>query len=460
MSARLSQAMLPAARAPHWSLAVSALLALAPGVATCLWAQQPVTIAPVAMVQAVEPLPPTVGLASPTPGPAQALSLPDLEQIALSNNPSLARAGALVGAARGNWIQVGIPPNFSYGYLGQQLGAGGIAEQHAFMVDGEIVTGHKLMLNREVASHEVARAEQNFAAQERRVITDVRIAFYDALLAQRGLELAEQLLNTAQLGQQAASRLTRAGETSKVDLLQANIEVYGAENGLTAARNRHFAAWQTLTAVLGVPQLAPTPLCGDLNGIPGNIQWDECLNRLLSISPEIAAAVANVDRAYAALARARHEPIPNLRFQGGVMQDQGIGGKTDGIVQLLLPLPIWDRNQGGIRQAESELMAAEQAVHQLELDLQNRLAPVFERYSTARNQMHRFRERILPDAQESLSLVRRGYEAGEFPFLTLLAAQRTYVLTNVEYLQTLRDLQSAAAEIDGQLLRNSLAVAP
>src|SRR5439155_5482390 len=287
---------------------------------------------------------------------------------------------------------------------------------------------------------------------QQRVLTDVRVAFYEALLAQRNLELAQTLLKIAGEATNTAQRLFSAGETSEVDLRQAEIEVFNAENNLNDARQRHFAAWQTLRAVMGVPLLPTAVLRGDLESIPDNITWDETLNRLLSTSPEIGAATANVERARAALVRARREPIPNFRLQGGPMQDQGIGGKTDGIVQALLPLPIINRNQGAISQAMADITAAERAVQQVELDLQNRLAPVFERYSSSVYRVRRYREKILPSAEKSLELVRRGYGAGEFPFLNLLNTQRTYFQTNQAYLQSLLDLRSSAAQIEGLLL--------
>src|SRR5207244_6324357 len=121
--------------------------------------------------------------AQPPPPGTAVLTLPVLEQWALQNNPSLARFQAMVAAARGNWIQVGLPPKFSWGYLGQQLGSGNRASQHALLIDGEIMTGGKLTLNRAIAEQEVARAEQGLYAQEQRVLADVRLAFDDALWA-------------------------------------------------------------------------------------------------------------------------------------------------------------------------------------------------------------------------------------------------------------------------------------
>ncbi len=421
-------------------------------------AQQPVVIQPAGLHQPEPPGPPPPrGEELPQPLP-DGLSLADLEHIALAGNPSLGRARALVAAARGNWVQVGLRNNPSVGYLGQQLGSGGAAEQHALLIEQEFITGGKRQLNRAVAEQEIARAEQLLAAQQQRVLTDVRLAFYDALLAQQRLQLAQQLLQTARQGQTAADRLQKAGETSKVDLIQSNLEVESAEIELNKAENQHNFIWLSLAAILGQPQMPPTVLRGDLDAAPTNLTWDQTLARLLATSPEIAAAMSELERARWALDRARAQVVPNVRFQGAVMQDNGIGGKTDGIVQVLVPLPLLNRNQGAIQQARAEIIAAEQALQQLELDLQHRLAPVFQRYATAAHQVRRYRERILPQADESLTLVRRGYEAGEFAYLLLLSSQRTYFQTNLQYLDSLRELRASAVEIEGLLLRDSLSV--
>ena len=137
------------------------------------------------------------------------------------------------------------------------------------------------------------------------------------------------------------------------------------------------------------------------------------------------------------------------------MSDNGIGGKTDGIVQMTMPLPLYNRNQGVIQQSHAAVVAAEHSMALLELRLQNQLAPVYERYASASNQVRKYRESILPAAQESLELVRQGHKAGEFPFLNLLNAQRTYFQTNLQYLDALRELRAAAIEIEGLLLRGS-----
>jgi cobalt-zinc-cadmium efflux system outer membrane protein len=397
----------------------------------------------------------------PDTGEACGLTLEQLERMALSSNPSLQRAAALVGAAQGNWVQVGLAPNPSVGYEGQQLGSGGLAEQHGVLFSQEIVRGGKLQLNRAVAGTERMRLEQELGAQQLRVLTDVRIAFYEVLLAQRQIDLTENLIRISGEGVQAVDALYRAQEVGRSDVLQAQLETESAQILAQNARHRYDSAWQSLSAVVGNPALARQSLLGDATAPPRAFDFDQALGRLLALSPEMAAASMSVERARAAIERERVEPIPNVTVQGLVnWQDNGIGGKPDGGLAVSIPIPVFNRNQGGVARAQQELVAASRAVTQLELDLQNRLAPTFERYANARNQVTRYRDVILPAAEESLSLTRKTYTAGEANYNALLIAQRTYSQTQLGYLDAVRSLRIAEVQIDGLLLSGSLESSP
>ena len=299
----------------------------------------------------LENLPPPTAL----PEVIEDLTLNRLEELALSGNPTICRAYSMVGAARGNWIQVGLKPNPSVGYEGQQLGSGGLAEQHGVLFSQEIPTGGKLRLNRAVAQREILVAEQELAAQRQRVLTDVRVAYYQVLVAQRQIELADELIRVSGEGSRSVDALFRAREVGQVDVLQAELEAEQAQILLQEARNRYAAAWRSLAAIIGNPAFRPQTILGDPSTPPRGMEFEETLARLQSQSPEIGAAVADLERARFAVDRARVQPIPNVSFQGLVnWQDNGIGGKPDGGVALSVPLPLFDRNQGAIMRAERE----------------------------------------------------------------------------------------------------------
>jgi len=386
---------------------------------------------------------------------ASGMTLAELEAMAERCNPTLAQAAARVQAARGQHLQVGQYPNPVVGYLGSEIGNEGRAGQQGGFIGQEVVTARKLQLNRAIASQEIREAEYVWQAQRFRVLTDVRRGFYDLLVAQRTVELAEQLIGIGERGLKAAEELLKAKEVAPADVLQARIESDSAKILLEKARNRYTSAWRNLAAVVGDPALQPTQLAGGLQDGMAPFTWEDTLNRLLAESPQLAGAQAGVARAQAALSRECAGRVPNVDLQAGVQYDNATRD-TFATVQVGVPIPIYNRNQGNISRAQAELAAAQHEVKRVRLALEQRLAAVFEQYATAHQQVEKYTRDIMPNAHESLKLVSSGYRQGEFSYLVLLTTQRTYFQTNLAYLDALRDLRSATASLEGNLLSDSL----
>jgi cobalt-zinc-cadmium efflux system outer membrane protein len=423
-------------------------------------AQRPIQIQPAALQfdqKIANPSPELIAPPAPEKQSSSRIALADLEQLALLNNPTLAKAHAQVQVAKGQWVQVGLAPNPSVGYSGQQIGSGGLAEQHGVYMTQEIVRGGKLNLNRQAAAHEVARAEQELVAQQMRVLTDVRMAYYRVLIAQRQIDLTAGLCATYRQGLARTQRLFDAKEISRLELLDTQLKTETACVTLQSARYAHAAAWQTLAAVTGQPQLPEQALAGEVAGAPRDFEYHQTLNRLLTASPEIAAAASDIEKARWQLQRALAETKGNVNLQALYnWQDNGIRGRPDGAVIVDMPIPLWNKNQGGIVKAQGEVAIAEQNLQQLELGLKQRLAPVFERYQSARHQVERHHAKILSLAEESVQLARKGYQAGELTYLGLLEAERAYATANGNYLDALRELRLSEVEMEGFLLQNSL----
>ena len=106
----------------------------------------------------------------------------------------------------------------------------------------------------------------------------------------------------------------KANEVGRADILQAQLETENARILAHNARNRNDAAWRSLAAIVGEPDLAPQPLLGDAVGPPKEINYQDSVSRLLELSPEISAAAMEVERARLALERARVEPVANVKL--------------------------------------------------------------------------------------------------------------------------------------------------
>lgn len=387
-------------------------------------------------------------------GAAGAHTLDSLEQIALASNPTLRELQAGVDAANGRWLQVGLYPNPEIAYTAPEIGNEGTAGQQGAYLQQEFVTADKLQLNRNAAAWEVKRTEQELAAQRLRVLTDVRQSFYAVLVAQERVKVAEELNDIAQTAVEKAKELVKVQEPQTV-LTQAEIEAELAVILVENSRTQREAQWRSLAAVLGQPHMPVHDVTGEMTANAPQIVWEQTLERIQRESPELAAAAAEVEQSRWALQRASVQAVPNVTVQAGSAYDFSTQDPI-AMLQVSVPIPIHDRNQGGIAEAHANIVAAEQAVERTQLSLQRRLAAVYRQYEQARQQATRYEGTILQKAKANLDLNRKTFEAGESAYLPVLTAQRSYTQARLAWLNALEQLWTAAVEMEGLLLADSL----
>ena len=391
-------------------------------------------------------------------GERKTLTLAELEGIAFQNNPTLVAAAARMESARGRQVQKGLYPNPVIGYHATEIGNLGTAGQQGGFVSQRFITGGKLQLDRAIAGKEIDETHFRFHAQEQKVLSDVRVRFYDALVAQRRVELTKELVGIGDNLVTATKTLLEGRHGTENDLLQAEIKADEAHILHDNARNESTEAWRRLAAVIGLPTMQMNPLDGQLDAdLPIN-EWDDCYESVLGSNPELNAARARMDRARLAVRRARREPIPNIDLSVSV-RHHNVTDNDVANVQAGIPIPFFNKNQGNIRSAEADWIAASKEAQRIELDLQDRLAVTYRRYANARQQVDRYGKRILPRAKRSLQLVTDGYNKGQVKYLTLLTAQQTYIQVSLSHLYSLRELRASSAAIEGQLLSGSLTTA-
>ena len=380
------------------------------------------------------------------------LRLSDFEAMALSSHPRIAEAVARVRAARGHCQQVGLPPNPTAGYVATEVGNEGRAGQQGVYVGQQFVRGNKLALNRSVACREVERLQQELAVQRIRVLTEVRLAFVEVFVAQSEVELTARLLEASRQATESVQNLVRAQEATRTDLLQAEIEARRITARQLQANARLLATWRRLAAAVAQPRMQKQRVSFEPSQLAWGLSWEQSLAQLLSSSPEVSSALAELRRAQAALRRARVEPISDINAQLSVQYDDATQD-TVASVQVGAPLPLWNRNQGGIARSAHEVTAARRRFDAVTLRLTQDLATTFQQYEAAQANAEAYREGILERAEENMGLVKQAFSAGEASFLDLLTVQRTYFESNLDYLQALREVNQSVQLLNGFLLR-------
>lgn len=409
--------------------------------------------------QQVDVIPTEASLPS-EPRSSSALTLVDLEGMALTNNPTLVQATAQVEAARGAAYQAGLYPNPVVGYTGEQIGVNGTAgETQGGFIAQEFVTGGKLRLSRAKWQQRAEIANTNLHAQQQRVLNDVRSQFYRTLAAQHLVAIRQEILANGEDNLQTHREMLNLGQTNRVGILKAEIDLQRDRLNLTQAENEFQHAWRSLVALIGVPELCPTPLAGTLEPTEEPLDWESALSNVLSTSPELRAAWQKIRHDEITVDRERAEPIPNL------LADVTVGRNFEALdttttVNLGLPLPIFDRNQGTIRQAQSDLSRSHAEAHRMELALTTRLAGQFRDYQTAWQHVQAYQSEMLPKAKKAYDLLHESYRARRAPWPDVLMAQRMHLDLQTQYISNLLMYRESDVSIRGMLLTGGLTEPP
>lgn len=419
-----------------------------------------------------------------SPGPetsaltaATGMGLSQVEQIATTGNPTLAQTQAVIQAARGRLLQAGLLPNPV---------VGGAVDNFAFKSPGNTPTysgfvvttiplGGKLAKMRRIMQAELSQAELEAFMQNLRVMNAVRSAFYQVVGAQQAVDMRRALAENGRTATATTASLYNIGQADKPDYFESEIEREQMAHDLQAATNNHLQKWKVFAALLGKPDMPLARLEANLEQGVGTIDEAQVTARILGDSPQIRMAQAQVQRAQAVVARARVEAVPDLFVRGALgynreFLDAGGGGGEGaeaqssrperiglvGAAQVGVTLPIFNRNQGGIASARSEVTFAQHGLERTRLALRVQLAGVLRDYNTALDAIARYRKIILPRAEAALQLYQQKFKEMSASYPQVLIAQRNVLSLRQRYVNALVNAQQDTVLLNGFLLSGGL----
>jgi outer membrane protein, heavy metal efflux system len=400
---------------------------------------------------------------APPPAPDQkTITLEELQQMALQNNPTLAQATANIRAAEGRKQQSGLYPNPTVGYQGEEIRGGSFrGGEQGFFVQQNIVTAGKLGLNRNIFEQEKRQAETEADEQKLRVVTNVKMSYIQALAAQQTLELRHNLSKLAEDAVETSRQLANVGQADAPDVLEAEVEGQQAELAVTMAEQNQQRVWKELAAVVGNPHLHLMRLEGTLEDMPP-VDADAFVEKIVNESPAVKIAELGVKKAEASLARAKRESIPDLQLRAGMQQNLELLGTTgrstglQGFADVGVQIPIFNRNQGSIATSKADLERAQREVERVKLALRERAASVVQNYAYSQAATARYKNQMIPRAQKAYELYAKKYQQMAAAYPQVLIAQRTLMQLQVAYVNALESSATSSVALQSYLLTDGL----
>jgi cobalt-zinc-cadmium efflux system outer membrane protein len=390
-------------------------------------------------------------------------TLEQAQKIADESNPTLRQAEAEIRAAKARQQQSGLYPNPTVAYTGDEIRGGSVGGgKQGFFVEQTVVTGGKLARRREVLGKDVKLAETEDEEQKMRVHSAVKMAFLRVLAAQELLSARQGLAMNAQDSVETQRRLMNTGQADASEMLEAEVEAQRMRLSARMQENTLREEWRSLAAVVGQPEMPLGTVTGDLeNGWP-EVDEEEAVETIAKGSPAVRIAETAEAHAQSVLGRARREAIPDLQLRGGMEYNHELLGSApfakgwEGIAEVAVQLPLFNRNQGNVAAARADIERAEQEKKRIALTLRERAASVVDQYASARLMAVGYREEILPRAKKAYALMVEKYGQMLASYPRVLETQRKVYEMQIEYIAALESVWTNGTALQGYLLTDGL----
>lgn len=370
---------------------------------------------------------------------------------ALVRNPDLAVAGFTLKAAEARITQARLRPNpelsldlENFAGSGTLQGTDGL--ESTLSLSQVVELGGKRRLRTERASMDLELATVERQAQALDLLAEVTRRFIALVAAQDRAELAARTSEVAQSTYDAISKRVQAARSPEAELSRASIALTRARVELKQTESTRLAARQSLAALWGSRNPEFTKASGDLLTLRP-IRALENLLAELELNPDYLRFASEARLRDAELRLARAQARPNIVFGLGMRRLQESNDSAL-VAGFSIPLPVSDRNQGAIREAQM-LLARTDSQRQAALSRAHAtMFGLYQELSATRGRVETLRRDALPEAQKALDQTQYGYERGRFSYLELATAQQELLDLRAAIIDAAADYHRLRAEIE------------
>jgi len=378
------------------------------------------------------------------------ISLEEAIKTAIEKNPQLQATLDQIEAADGLLRQSKLYPNPVLELLAEEMPSSELGlnqSQNLVGVTQPIITGGKRGLGIKVSEKAKEKDELERDAVLLAVIADTKKAFYKVVADQEGYAIAKKVQEIAKGIYESEKVRFDAGEVAITNVLRAEVELSKANNSVSYAEGNLLNSIKELQTVMGTPEETVGGATGKLSSSPAALSLPDLELKMKNNQPVLKASKKGIEIADTLLALEKRQVVPDINVSAGYkrLTQENVDTVQMGIE---IPAPFFNRNQGNIQKGKALSRKAKSEDQSVYNELLLQLKKNVNSYNVERRRVVEFRDKILPRAEESLKLIERGYKEGEFNYIDLLDAQRTWAETRISYLESLKNLNLLIADIE------------
>lgn len=405
------------------------------------------------VVLAAQPQRPTAA-EDASPPKALRLSLNEALALFLQQNLDLLVAKYGIEFSKGQEITAALFPNpvasigtvssFTQGRTLSNSGALSGQVQQLFELAGK--RGYRI----ESAGYGSQSAVAGFEDAVRQLGFTVKDTYYRIQLAQRRLTLAEENRDRFARILEINTIRFKKGYIAEVDLIRIRLQMVDFQSQVIQSLQEAESARGDFRQLLKLSPRTTLELTTDLDFRRIDPDIEKLRTAALERRPDIRARRLVYSQRESDLKLAKAYRIPDITVGAGysIQGPQGPDNPQQWALNLGVPLPLFNRNQGGIRQAEVGMMTAEADLNKTLNVVENQIEVAYRNLMQSRRLVEAYVGGVLEDARATFTIVERAYERGGATILDLLDAARTSRMIQQNYIEALFNYQRNVLQLE------------
>jgi cobalt-zinc-cadmium efflux system outer membrane protein len=397
--------------------------------------------------------------------PKGAITLRDALAYALTHNPDLKAFSFEVRAAEARALQAGLRPNPEITVEIEEFGGAGArsgfdSAETTIQLGQLIELGGKRAKRIRLASLDEERTRWDYESVRLDVMKEVTQAYIAVLAAQERAALNEKVLEVIRKERSTVTQRVEAGKDPPVEELRANVALSRSEIEAKKAGKALATARHTLAAALGRETIDFKEVTGDFYTIPPVPSIADVADAVTD-SPDLERWAAEERKRRAAVDLEKARSTSAVTISGGVRYYEE-GDDTALVMGVALPIPLFNRNQGGVEEAMENLAKTREQYKAAKVERAAALVEALNRLAGTYDEVAALQTDVLSNAQRAFETAYQGYKEGKFDYLYVLDTQRTLFEIQAQYIDALETYHAAWADVErliGRPLRNARPVA-
>ncbi len=392
--------------------------------------------------------------AEPRPTASIRLSLSDALALFVQQNLDVLIAKYGIEYSKGQQITARLFPNpvMSIGTLssytqGRTLSTGGqlfFQAQQLFELAGK--RGYRI----ESAGFGAQSAEAAFEDAVRQLGFTVKDSYYRVQLAQRRLALAEENRDRFSRILEINTIRFKKGYIAEVDLIRIRLQMVDFQSQVIQSLQEAESARGDLRQLLRLSPAMTLELTTDLEFRRIDPEIGKLRVAAIDVRPDLRSKRFTYSQREADLRLAQAYRVPDVTVGAGYAIQGSLGpdNPQQWALNLGLPVPLFNRNQGGIRQAEVAVQTAEADLNKAVNVVENEVEVAYRNLLQSRRLVEAYVGGVLDDARATFTIVERAYERGGATILDLLDAARTSRTIQQNYIEALFNYQRNVLQLE------------